>query len=84
MKDPVDRASEMEMTMKKTLILAAALLSLGVGSAFAGDGDPHAQPPAQVSSYSQSGPVHHIFAVSNHAQTSVYSQFGDSSARGQN
>jgi hypothetical protein len=65
--------------MKKTLILAAALLSFGVGSAFAGDGDPHAQ-PAQIpatSAYQASAQAHRLFPATSRSQVNVYSSFGD-------
>jgi hypothetical protein len=65
-------------TMKKTLVIAAALLSLGVGSAFAGDGDPHAQPPARTSVASaQDGQnAHRLFPATTRHQTDVYPAFG--------
>jgi hypothetical protein len=71
--------------MKKTLLVAAALLSLGVGSAFAGDGDPHAQPPLVTSyaTFSQSTQDHRLFQASTRDQVNVYSNFGDQYARGQ-
>lgn len=67
--------------MNKTLILAATLLSLGVGSAFAGDGDMNAQPArvdrapvaAQASGHGR------LFPATNRAQTDVYGLFPDGS-----
>jgi hypothetical protein len=71
--------------MKKTLMMAAVLLSMGVGSAFAGDGDPHAQPPAQTSAtmLQSSGPAHRLFPATTRNQVDVYPSFGDIYARGQ-
>ena len=65
--------------MKKTLVIAAALLSLGVGSAFAGDGDPHAQPPARVpnaATLQGNGPSQRLFPATTRHQTDVYPAFG--------
>ena len=66
--------------MNKTLILAATLLTLGVGSAFAGDGDVNAL-PAQVSSAPAAAQPssHRLFAASNRDQTNVYGMFPDGS-----
>lgn len=62
--------------MKKTLILAATILSLGAGAAFAGDGDVYA-PPAQVSNapVSANAAQHRLFSASSQPQTSVYGMF---------
>lgn len=67
--------------MNKTLILAVTLLSLGVGSAFAGDGDVNAL-PAQVSNApitAQASGHGRLFPAGNHAQTNVYDLFPDGS-----
>jgi hypothetical protein len=64
--------------MKKTLIAAAALLTLGVGSAFA-DGNVNAQPPAPQVSQSatqQASGQHRLFSASTRPHTTVYSSFG--------
>ena len=62
--------------MKKTLMLAATVLTLGVGSALAADGDVNAL-PAQVSSAPVSAQASQarLFPAANHAQTSVYGLF---------
>ena len=61
--------------MKKTLILAATILSLGAGAALAGDGDVYA-PAAQVSSApANAHSQHRLFSASSHPQTSVYEMF---------
>jgi hypothetical protein len=67
--------------MNKTLILAATLLTLGAGSAFAGDGDVYG-PPAQVRNaapYAQANGQNRVFPAGNHAQTNVYGMFPDGS-----
>jgi hypothetical protein len=71
--------------MKKTLMLAAVLLSMGAGAAFAGDGDVNAQPPAQVNAATlqNGGSAHRLFPATNREQVSVYSSFGDTYSRGQ-
>jgi hypothetical protein len=72
--------------MKRTLMIAAALLSLGIGSAFAGDGDPHAQPPAMANAatYAAGAQSHRLFSAATHNQVSLYSSFGgDQYSRGQ-
>ncbi len=66
--------------MKKTLMIAATLLSLGVGSAFAGDGDPHAQPPARVpnaSTLQNNAPSQRLFPATTRPQVNVYSSFNN-------
>jgi hypothetical protein len=69
----------MESQMKKTLILAVTILTLGVGSAFAADGDANGwAAPAQVSksqSAAQANGGNLVFAVSGHPQTNVYGMF---------
>jgi len=64
--------------MKKTLILAAALLSLGTGVAFSSDGDANGwAAPAQVSgatTSAQSG--QRLLTTGNQGQTNVYGLFG--------
>ncbi len=65
--------------MTKTLMIAAALLTLGVGSAFAGDGDVYAQ-PAQVNTTvlaQQASGQSRLFPTSTRYTTSVYSLFAD-------
>lgn len=65
--------------MNKTLILAATILTLGMGSAFAMDGNANGwAPPAQVSNAqttSQAAGQHRLFATGGHNQTSVYGLF---------
>ncbi len=66
--------------MKKTLMIAGALLSLGVGSAFAAETNGQAQQAqaaqtAQVAQ--QSNGQHLLFATSSRPTTSVYSLFAD-------
>ncbi len=66
--------------MKKTLMIAAALLTLGVGSAFAGDGGVNAQ-PAQVTraAIAQQATSHNrLFSARTAPEVSVYSAFGQS------
>jgi hypothetical protein len=63
--------------MTKTLILATTLLTLGVGTAFAGDGDVYAQ-PAQVSRAAASGQASttdRLFPADTRPATSVYPLF---------
>jgi hypothetical protein len=67
--------------MNKTLIIAATLLSLSAGAAFAGDGDVYAL-PAQVSQThvnAQDAPQHRLFPASTREQTDIYGLFGDGS-----
>ena len=63
--------------MNKTLMIAATLLTLGAGSAFA-DGNVYAQ-PAQVSSapvaQQAAGERTTLFTSSQRPTTSIYSQF---------
>lgn len=65
--------------MTKTLTLAAALLTLGMGAAFA-DGDVTAQ-PAQLDrapiAQQATGLQAHTFAASQNRAVSVYDQFGN-------
>lgn len=62
--------------MKKTLILAATILSLGAGAALANDGDVYGQ-PAQISNAQVNGNAaqHRLFSASTRPQVSVYSAF---------
>ena len=62
--------------MKKTLILAATILSLGAGAALANDGDVYGQ-PAQINTQANANtaPQHRLFSASTQPQTSVYSMF---------
>ena len=66
--------------MNKTLIIAATLLTLGVGSALAGEGAVNTV-PAQVSNSSVAAPAngHRLFEASHRAQTNVYGMFPDGS-----
>ena len=67
--------------MRKTMMIAAAFLTLGTGAAFANDGDVFvpqaatAQTQQAPASAVQQGTAHRIFATSDHATTSVYSLF---------
>lgn len=64
--------------MKKTFLAAATLLTLGVGSAFAGDGDVYAQPPAPPAhaAYAQQATgQNRLFPAISRPTTSVYSLF---------
>ncbi|MBN8871613.1 MAG: hypothetical protein J0H67_02145 [Rhodospirillales bacterium] len=68
--------------MRKTMMIAAALLTLGTGAAFANDGDvfvPQAATAqtqqAPATTQQQQNTTHRIFATSDHATTSVYSLF---------
>ncbi|MBN8928725.1 MAG: hypothetical protein BGO51_24680 [Rhodospirillales bacterium 69-11] len=69
--------------MRKTMMIAAALLTLGTGAAFANDGDvfvpqldgvtvQQQQAPATAQ---QQAPAHRIFATTDRATTSVYDLF---------
>ncbi len=62
--------------MTKTLMIAAALLSFGVGSAFAGEDFPGRTPlPANSAISQQAGAHSQAFAASTRQTTNVYSQF---------
>jgi hypothetical protein len=70
--------------MKKTMLMAATFLALGVGAALAGDGDVNAPPPANTQTsaqQTQSGPG--LFPTSTRSEVSVQAAFGDTYARGQ-
>jgi predicted small lipoprotein YifL len=65
--------------MKKTLMIAATLLSLGTGAAFA-DGNVYA-PPAQVTAATTAQQANNqqqqrLFPASTRQQTNVYGAFG--------
>ncbi|MBN8873200.1 MAG: hypothetical protein J0H67_10220 [Rhodospirillales bacterium] len=68
--------------MRKTFAIAAVLLTLGSGAAFAGDGDvdvPQLQGAAAgqvVQPASQAAPAHRLFATQGHSETWVYPAFG--------
>ncbi|MBN8902650.1 MAG: hypothetical protein BGO51_10910 [Rhodospirillales bacterium 69-11] len=68
--------------MKKTFAIAAVLLTLGSGAAFAGDGDvyvPQLQGAAAgriVQPAQQAAPAHRLFATQGHAETWLYPSFG--------
>jgi hypothetical protein len=67
------------MVVKKILLIAAAVFSIGVGSAFAGDGDVNAQ-PAQTNNamtLQQGVQAHRLFPATTRSQVNVYSSFGD-------
>lgn len=72
--------------MQKTLILAAALMSLGMGAAFAGDGDVTAAnpPPSARAAWSgkPSGQATLFSTATPHHETWVYDQFGYAGAQG--
>jgi len=68
--------------MRKTVLAAAALLTLGVGSAFAGEGDVNALPsanaqvaPGQAATVQTSTGQNRLFTGSTQGTTSVYSMF---------
>ncbi|MBN8909770.1 MAG: hypothetical protein J0H99_24950 [Rhodospirillales bacterium] len=72
--------------MRKTMMLAGLLLTLGTGAAFAGDGDVFVpqldnvtvnQPGVTARPQMQQVPPasRGVFAASNHATTSVYGMF---------
>ncbi len=63
--------------MSKTLMIAAALLTFGVGSAFAGEDFPGRTPlPANAAvSQQASASQSHLFATNTQGTTNVYSQF---------
>lgn len=65
--------------MNKTLMIAATLLTLGTGAAFAGDGDVYAA-PAQVSRApiaQQSTERQRVFPASTQQTTNIYGLFGN-------
>ena len=69
--------------MRKSLILAATILSLGAGAALAGDGDVGGL-PAQVSNATATAQTsqHRLFSASTQPQVSVYQAFNGGYAQG--
>ncbi len=63
--------------MTKTLMIAAALLTFGVGSAFASEQFPDRTPLPANSAVSQQASANQsrLFAANTHGTTNVYSQF---------
>lgn len=64
--------------MSKTLMIAATLLTLGAGAAFAGDGDVYAQPAQQNRApiAQQASAGQRLFPATNQPSTNVYGLFG--------
>ncbi len=76
-RDPVHGSSMEHKTMIKNMMIAAALLTMGVSSAFAGEDFPdrYAAPVSHASVAQQANSQSRVFSASTRQTTSVYALF---------